>query len=118
MSRYTERIRPQVQAELQRARDAQARADLDAAWRHLERAHVLGQRSTRHHVRVHLLMLRLALRRRHAAEAAGQGWRVLAALLLTPLGLLPAGNTGGADVSGFRPLPIPSDLQQLIDNAR
>lgn len=118
MSRYAKRIRPHVQAELRRARDAESRAEIAAAWRHLERAHVLGQRSTRHHVHVHLLMLRLALRRRQAAEAAGQGWRVIAALLFTPLGLVPAGNTGGADVGGLRPMPVPADLQELIDNAR
>lgn len=118
MSRHAERTRPHLQAELRRARDAEARADAATARRHLERAHVPGPRSTRHPVHVHLPMLRRALRRRDAAEAAGQGWRVFAALRFTPLGLLPAGHTGGADAGGLRPLPNPADLQELIDNAR
>ena len=31
---------------------------------------------------------------------------------------MPAGNTGGADVSAFRSLPIAPDLQRLMDDAR
>lgn len=117
MTRYTQRIRPQVDAEIRSARAAESRGHFDTAFRHLERAHVLGQQSTAHHVRVHWLMLRMALRNRWAAEATGQAWRVAAAAVFTPLGLLPGGNTGGAGVSGLRPMPIPADLQRLVDAA-
>jgi len=43
--------------------------------------------------------------------------RIVGAATKTPVGWLPHGNTGGANVSVFRPMPIPLDLQQQIDAA-
>lgn len=118
MTRFPDRIRPFVDAEIRLALDAEARGHFDTAFRHLEHAHVLGQRSTVHHVRTHWLMLRMAWRNGWSHEAAGQAWRVLAAALFTPLGLVPTGNRGSATTSGFRPMPIPTPLQRLIDAAQ
>lgn len=115
--RFARRIRPFVRYELDAAARHEARGEFSAAFAHLERAHVLGQASTVEHVRVHWAMLRWALRQNAAAEAAGQAWRTAGALLKTWL-WVPAGNTGGAGVSGFRPMPIPAELQRVIDVAR
>jgi hypothetical protein len=62
-------------------------------------------------------MLRWALRHHAAGEALGQAWRIVGATLKTWL-WVPTGNTGGANVSGLRPMPVPADLQRLIDTAR
>ena len=70
-----------------------------------------------HHVRVHWAMFRWALRHNVAREALGQGWRIVGAALKTWL-WVPTGNTGGANVSGVRPMAVPTDLQRLIDGAR
>jgi Protein of unknown function (DUF3703) len=118
MSRTATRIRSSVQHELDQARRAERAGDATTAFRHLERGHVLGQALTREHVRVHLQMLRWGLRQRKPREVAGQAWRMVAAALFTALGLVPHGNTGGSDVNGLRPMPVPPDLQQLIDAAR
>jgi hypothetical protein len=118
MTRFTTRIRPHVEAEIAAARRAQRLGDATAAFNHLERAHVLGQPSTWLHVRVHWLMLLWGLRQRRAAEVAGQLLRVFGAATKTPFGLVPAGNTGGANVSPFRRMPIARELQRLIDSAR
>jgi hypothetical protein len=118
MSRFAHRIRASVQAELDAAHAAESRGEAALAFRHLERAHVLGQAATAEHVRVHWQMFLWAARQRKPAEAAGQLWRVVAAALLTGLGWVPEGNTGGADASPLRRLPIPDDLQRLIDAAR
>jgi hypothetical protein len=118
MSNFARRIRPHVLHELDAARIAESHGDQLAAQRHLERAHVLGQAATREHVRVHVAMCRAAVRQRACAAAWGQLWRAAAALLLTPVGALPAGNTGGSDVSAFRSMPIGPDLQEIIDTAR
>ena len=118
MPRFARRIHPWVQFELDAADRAEARAERALAFRHLERAHVLGQAATVEHVRVHWRMLLWALHHRQAREAAGQLGRLAAAALMTGFGWLPDGNTGGADVSAFRPMPIPPDLQHLIDAAR
>jgi hypothetical protein len=115
---YANRIKPHVHAELSAARTAEARGEFSTAFRHLERAHVLGQAATVEHVRVHWRMFRFALRNGRRAEAYGQAWRLLAASLFTAPGLVPEGNTGGADVSGLRRLPVPDDLRQALDAAR
>lgn len=115
--RFASRIRPSVQAELDAAAIAESRGEFDTAFRHLERAHVLGQAATREHMRVHWAMWRLALRRRDRREAAGQLWRTVAAAFKTWL-WVPTGNTGGANVSGFKRMPVPADLQRHIDAAR
>lgn len=117
MSNYARRIRPVVQAELDAASRAEAEGDAQGAFRHLERAHVLGQAATTHHVRVHWTMFRWALRHRAGREAVGQLWRGLGAALATHIGWVPTGNTGGANTSGLRRMPIPPDLQQAIDEA-
>jgi hypothetical protein len=118
MTTFAFQIRPSVQAELDAAIAAEAGGAFHTAFQHLERAHVLGQRATREHTRVHWHMLRFALRHRMAGEAVGQAWRVVAASIFTAFGLVPDGNTGGANVSGFRPLPMPDDLKSTIEAAR
>ncbi|HYF59719.1 MAG TPA: DUF3703 domain-containing protein [Burkholderiaceae bacterium] len=115
MSLPTTPLRLRVDAEIESARRADAQGRFDTALHHLERAHVLGQRSTVQHVRVHALMLRRALRHRMIGEATAQAWRIAAAALFTPLGLVPAGNPGTARVSGLRSRPIPDDLRRPID---
>lgn len=118
MTRFTNRIRPHVDAEIDAARSAERNGDAKAAFAKLERAHVLGQSSTWLHVRVHWLMLLWGLRQRRAGEAVGQLTRVIGAATKTPVALVPTGNTGGANVSPFRRMPIAADLQRLIDSAR
>jgi hypothetical protein len=118
MTRFTRRIRPHVDAEIAAARHAHRNRDAGAAFTHLERAHVLGQSSTWLHVRVHLLMLLWGLRERRPREAAGQVLRVAGAAAKTPFGKVPTGNTGGANVSAFRRMPIDAELQRLIDRAQ
>lgn len=118
MTSFATRIRPAVQAELNAARAEEARGHFYSAFGRLERAHVLGQSASTQHVRVHWMMLRFALRNGLCSEAAGQLWRLAAAALFTPLGLVPEGNTGGSDVNGLRRMKLPQDLQAAIAAAR
>lgn len=111
------RIAPYVAAELDASERAEQAGDLPASFEHLERAHILGQCSTREHVRVHIRMLGWAIRHGTAHEAVGQVLRVAAATM-TPVGLIPAGNTGGSHTSPFQTLPIPGDLSAIIASAR
>ncbi len=99
------------------AAQARARADWDTAFRHLERAHILGQRSTRRHVRSHVAMLSVGWRRRDGREIRGQLARIVAALLFSRV-WVPVGNTGGADVPATRPMPLPDDLRALVEQDR
>lgn len=102
--------------EMRLSGDARRAGDLAAAFAHLERAHILGQRSTWRHVRSHLGMLRIGWHRRDAREVAGQLARLVAATLFSRI-WVPVGNTGGANVSAMRPMPVPDDLRRLLELA-
>jgi hypothetical protein len=93
------------------------RGDFAEAFRHFERAHILGQRRTRLHVRAHVAMLKLAWRRRDKREILGQLSRVVAAAVFSRI-WVPEGNTGGANVSAFEPMPIPDDLKAVLERSR
>ena len=83
------KLRAAFESEMAQADAARRAGSLDAAFRHLERAHVLGQQFVAPHVRSHLGMLRI--------------------------GVAPNGNTGGANVGLLVSMEIPDDLKALID---
>nr|WP_060985552.1 DUF3703 domain-containing protein [uncultured Acidovorax sp.] len=118
MTTFGTRIRPAVDAELQAAKTADNAGQAQLSFRHLERAHVLGQASTVQHVRVHVRMLLWGLKQKSRREVAGQVLRIVGAVTKTAIGWVPAGNTGGANVSPIKPLPIPEDLRRTIERAR
>lgn len=103
--------------EIALARECIAAGDLDRAFRHLERAHVLGQAFVRPHAKVHGLMLTLELRRARPLAAFGQVVRIVLGSVGSAIGIVPVGNTGGTDISMFKRLPIAPDLQQLMDRS-
>jgi hypothetical protein len=78
---------------------------------------VLGQASTYWHVIVHFKMLAFAWQRRDFREWAGQILRICGAATMTVFGLVPSGNTGGANVSPFKTISIDSELAAIIDAA-
>jgi Protein of unknown function (DUF3703) len=100
------------------ARAAKERGDVAAEWTHLERAHILGQPLAGAHVRTHLAMLGYALRQRDRHEIFGQVLRAIVAGPGSWTGRYPVGNTGGANVSAFRPMPVPDDLRPLLEQRR
>jgi Protein of unknown function (DUF3703) len=103
-------------AELERGYSSLARGELAAAFQCFERAHILGQRRTRLHVRAHLAMLKVGWLRRDQREIRGQLSRIVAASLFSRI-WVPDGNTGGANVSARKRMPIPEDLQSILTRA-
>jgi hypothetical protein len=97
------------------ARSARQRNDVEDEWRYLERAHVLSQPMAVPHVRTHIAMLGFGLRRRDRREIVGQLMRLVVAAPGTWTGRYPVGNTGGANVSALKPMPIPDDLQAVLN---
>ena len=118
MNTFSHRIAPAVNAELHAAARCDAAGHAQQAFRHLECAHVLGQSSTVHHVRAHWQMLRWAWQQRDARESRGQVMRLIGAATKTALGWVPSGNTGGADASPFKPMPVPAELHAEIEAAK
>ncbi|MGB0134137.1 DUF3703 domain-containing protein [Dokdonella sp.] len=100
--------------ELVAATLARSRGDAQSEFAHLERAHILGQRYTIAHTLTHWRMFRFGLRRRNIREVFGQVVRMLAALTKSRI-WVPLGNTGGANVNPFRPMPVPEDLRAYVD---
>lgn len=113
----TERIKKYVDAEIEKASGFVKTGDLETAFHHLERAHVLGQAITIDHTRVHWLMLKIGWRKRDFKEVFGQIIRLIGAATKTPFGIYPTGNTGGANVWFFKPMPIPKDLRNIIEES-
>jgi hypothetical protein len=107
-----------IEEEIAKAAELSTNGDDAAAFRHLERAHVLGQKSTYHHTRVHWLMLKHGIRTGDRREITGQTLRIVGAATKTPLGIYPKGNTGGANVSPIRSMPIADDLQEILRAAK
>lgn len=90
--------------------------DLRISWRHLERAHILGQPYPLEHTYVHWKMLRFGFRIKSIKEIVGQLPRLAVGGIKSFVGIIPVGNTGGADVPPLLPMPIPDELQAIIDN--
>jgi hypothetical protein len=109
----TLRIRDRCRELLAESRAHEEAGRTELAWNCLVSAHILGQRSTWLHVRSHVAMLGLAWRTRNRRELAGQMSRIAGAAVVTWL-WIPEGNTGRANVSAFRPMPIPPELQRLL----
>ena len=107
------RLRTAFEHEWNQANAAEHLGELEVAFAHLERAHILSQSITWLHVRSHVAMLRIGWRRRAPREILGQLSRIVAASLFSRL-WVPIGNTGGANVSAFRPMPLPPDLHALL----
>lgn len=107
-----------IDHEMSLAASCETVGDLPAAFSHLERAHVLGQALTFDHTRVHLRMLRLGWKMRSPREVFGQIIRIIGAATKTPFGIYPTGNTGGANVWFFKPMPVADDLQDIIRQAK
>ncbi|WP_027872482.1 DUF3703 domain-containing protein [Spongiibacter marinus] len=118
MVRFSKAIAPFIELELVRARQAEAFGDAVTGFRHLENAHVLGQESTRWHVKVHWLMFRWGLRQRDRREVVGQIIRIIGAAALTAIKGVPIGNTGGSNISPVKPLPIKPELEAIIAKAK
>ena len=115
---FSQRVAPYVEAEMANATHARLVGDAQQEFSHLERAHVIGQESTYWHVKVHVLMLLWASRNCSIKEAVGQVFRTVGAATKTAFGLAPQGNTGGANVSPFRKVPIALDLADLIQKSK
>ncbi|MGB0177341.1 MAG: DUF3703 domain-containing protein [Owenweeksia sp.] len=108
---------PYFRDELDLYKQEYQRHDLQQAWRHLERAHVLGQAYPYAHSYVHWKMLQFGFRIKSFKEILGQIPRLLAGGVKSFVGQIPVGNTGGADIPPLRSLPIEHDIQDIFRKA-
>lgn len=110
-------IKPFVNKEIEASNNALIENDLELAFTHLERAHVLGQYVMALHLKVHFLMLMWGIKRKDIREIFGQALRIPGTIFFTWLNRLPTGNTGGANVPAFRKIEVSEELRKIIEDA-
>ncbi len=107
-------LRPYYQEELSSYQDAFEQGILPLAWRHLERAHILGQPWAVEHSEVHWIMLKFGFAIKSWKEIRGQILRLVFGGVKSFVGKIPAGNTGGANVPPLQVMEIPADLREML----
>ncbi len=86
----------------------------DDPWPVLEQAHVLSQPWALPHTRVHLAMLRHAMRQRDRHEAVGQVVRLIVAGPGSIVGKYPSGNTGRTTMRLTETAPLSPDIAAVL----
>ena len=117
-SSFSKNITQFVICELELAAQAKDSGNIVAEFQCLENAHILGQESTYWHVKVHILMFMWACRNFKSKELLGQVFRIVGAVTKTVFGLVPQGNTGGANVSPFKVMPVKPEYEAIINSAK
>jgi len=107
-------LRAAFRESLKSAKSHYANREYEAAFASLETAHILGQQFLLPHIVVHIWMLRVGAARRDKREIIGQITRLMATVPGFILGWVPFGNTGGANVSALKPMPVPDALSKLV----
>ena len=90
--------------------------DLQMAWHHLERSHIIGQSYPFEHTYSHWLMLKFGFRQRNVQGVFGQIIRLLVGGWKSFIDHVPKGNTGGANVPPLKRMPIPNDIKKLFNS--
>ena len=111
-------LRPFYKEELIQAKKEFDKKHYQQSWRHLERAHILGQPYPFEHTEVHWKMLGFGIKLKNSKEIIGQIPRLLFGGLKSFVGKIPVGNTGGANVPPLRPMEIPMDIAAIINRSR
>lgn len=100
--------------EMATARNYYNGGELDQAFHHFERAHIIGQQSLTRHMISHWWMFKIGIRKSDFREIFGQTTRMVAVIPGYVFGWVPKGNTGGANVSPIKPMAIPEDLAPML----
>jgi hypothetical protein len=111
-------LKPFFRQELLLAKTAFEKKHYQQSWRHLERAHILGQPYPVAHTTAHWKMLGFGIKIKNGKEIIGQIPRLLVGGVKSFVGKIPVGNTGGANVPALKPMEIPEDLALIINNAK
>ena len=107
---------PFYKKELEAVKDNLQADNLNMAWYHLERAHIIAQKYPYEHTFVHCKMLQFGIKIKSTKEVVGQIPRLLVGGVKSFVGYIPVGNTGGANVPPLKSMEIPNDLKQILSN--
>ncbi|MBV6639634.1 MAG: DUF3703 domain-containing protein [Cyclobacteriaceae bacterium] len=110
-------LKSYYEAELYTYREELSKGHYMSAWKHLERAHILGQRYPFAHSHVHWQMLVFGFRIKSAKEVLGQLPRLIFGGVKSFVGKVPVGNPGRANVPALKSFPIDEDLKAMFEQA-
>lgn len=110
----TENLRTAIKFELEKGKALFTTMDYTGSFRCFGRMHVLGQKSIFYHTISHFWMLKVAIAQNNFKEIIGQIFRIPSGFIGSLVGIVPEGNTGGANVGPFKSMPIPKDLQIIL----
>ena len=91
--------------------------NLNIAWNHLERAHIIGQKYPIAHTNVHWKMLKFGFKIKSSKEILGQIPRLIFGGVKSFVGKIPIGNPGGSNVPPLKAFPIDDDLKMIFKKA-
>ncbi|WP_405250702.1 DUF3703 domain-containing protein [Dokdonia sp. Asnod3-C12] len=111
------KLSPFYEDELRAYSKAYRAGDLQLAWNHLERAHIIGQRYPYNHTYVHWKMLQFGVRIKSSKEVIGQIPRLVVGGVKSFVGKIPVGNPGGANVAPLQAFPIEVEIQNIFKKA-
>jgi len=120
MKLYTtipEKLKPYFDSELSKYIAEYENGNLQVAWHHLERAHIIGQRYPYAHTYVHWKMIQFGFKINSGREVLGQIPRLLFGGVKSFVGKIPVGNPGGSNVSPLKPFPIGNEIRDIFINA-
>jgi hypothetical protein len=100
---------------MDKAKAFETSGDLDLAFHHYERAHIISQRWFLLHWQVHWAMLRIGRTQNDRQEVRGQIKRLAAVPFGWLSGWIPKGNTGGANVSPIIIMDMPPDIKLAME---
>ena len=110
-------LKPYYEKELSNYQSEYLNDNLKAAWNHLERAHIIGQKYPYAHSFVHWKMLQFGFKIKSGKEILGQIPRLFFGGVKSFVGKIPVGNPGGANVPPLKPFPIEEELHYIFRKA-
>ncbi|HZH37979.1 MAG TPA: DUF3703 domain-containing protein [Flavisolibacter sp.] len=110
-------LRPYFDKELRDYYAALQENKLQQAWRHREKAHVIGQAYPFQHSYVHWKMLQFGIKIKSLKEVTGQIPRLLIGGVKSFVGNIPVGNTGGANIPPLKSLTIDREIVEIFQKA-
>ncbi|MBL7764733.1 MAG: DUF3703 domain-containing protein [Chitinophagaceae bacterium] len=108
------KIKNFIALEQQQYDEAFSNKNYEKAFSHLERIHIVSQPFAIAHTISHLRMLKFAILTFRPFEILVQIIYTLLGGLLSLIGLVPLGNTGGANAISKGNMEIPNDIQTII----
>jgi hypothetical protein len=101
--------------ELRNGKNLYRRGFFADAFKSFERSHILGQEYVVPHTLSHIWMLRIGIKTRNLKEIIGQLSRLPLGVIGSAIGIVPLGNTGGSNVNALKKMPIPKDLEDILN---